>query len=79
MPPVPKVILASPRCTPPWPIRRRLLVAHERRDRRRALERGGRAEHPARVDDGGQRGPVDAERVEHAVVPVAAVAALQRR
>ena len=44
MPPVPKVILASPRCTPPWPMSDDCWSPTSDGDRRRAVERGGRAE-----------------------------------
>ena len=78
MPPVPKVILARPRLHAALADQRRLLVADERGDRRRAVERGGRRRAtPLESTTVGQRRAVDAQRVEHAVVPVAAVAALQ--
>ena len=44
MPPVPKVILATPGPHAALADKRRLLVADERRDRRRAVERGGLAD-----------------------------------
>ena len=77
MPPVPKVILARPGRTQPWPIERRLLVADERGDRRRAVEGGGRRRRsPERVDDAsGSNAPGMRSGVEDLVVPVGAVAA----
>ena len=51
MPPVPNVILAGPGGDAALADERRLLVADERGDRRRARQRGRRPDDPARVDE----------------------------
>ena len=56
MPPVPNVILARPGRTQPWPMQRRLLVADDAGDRRRARQRRRLADDAGRVDDGREHG-----------------------
>ena len=62
-PPVPNVILASPVWTHALPEERRLLVAGDPRDRRRARERDRLADHAGRVDDARQHALGDAQQL----------------
>ena len=64
MPPVPKVILAMPAAHAALADEARLLVADEAGDRRRAVERRGRADDAGGVDDRRAARGGDAQRVE---------------